>query len=155
GRLLRAADFHGPGQGVDRHDRSERSAIGILAERSLDVVAALERRFLRRGGGADRRGPVSFRRWGVLGALRPADGLALLHELLAAQIAQAEDLPPRALLLATEVREQTREEPSAGLLCIALVGLRRNADEERVGVPLEASISLAHRFARLRRCRSW
>src|SRR5438128_2129004 len=139
-------DVDGARREIDGLDPAERL---VITARGADPVAVVERRLLLREPIPMYGHPLPRSLRQLAHELEAGQSLALLEELLARQLAQSEVLPPRALLLTSEVAEHVREQRSRLLPGIAGARVIRHAGEQRVGHSLDAPVALAHRLGGL------
>src|SRR6059058_2112665 len=124
--------------------------IVVVSARGAEPVTVIQRRLLRREAIPMHGHLLSLRRLRQLALeLEPGQCLALVEQLVQRQLAQAEVLPPRALLLATEVAEHLRQQPSRVLGAVACARVLRHADEQRLRRCPDAPVALPDRFLRL------
>src|SRR5207253_2878477 len=121
-----------------RQSRTVASTRGSPARRSGAPI--LER---RRGGRRHRRSEAA--RYGP-SASRPAVATWSAKASSESSSAPAEVLPPGALLLATEVAEHLRQQPSRLLGAVACARVLRHADEQRLRRFPDAPVALSDRF---------
>ena len=96
--------------------------------RIVDAHGAVERLVLRREAVAVDEGPLLAAHDSLVG--EAADGRAVLLELLVGELAEAEVLPVRRLVLAPVPLEQVREHVAGLLVRGPLLGVRRNTLEQ-------------------------